>query len=49
MLAYETLGQLLKFRVVHEKTIYPDVVWHVLGNQSEIEDEFSILPSDTII
>ena len=49
MLAYETLGQLLKFRVVHEKTIYPDVVWYVLGNQSEIGYEFSFLTLDTII
>ena len=50
MLAYETLGRLVKFRViVHTKTIYPDLVWHVLGNQSEIGDEFSFLPLDTII
>ena len=43
---YETLGQLSKVRVVHANTIYPDVVWHVLGNQSEIGNEFSFLPSD---
>ena len=40
MLAYETLGQLLKFRVVHAKTIYPDGAWYVSGSQSEIGDEF---------
>ena len=28
---------------------YSDMVWHVLGNQSEIGDEFSVFPLDTRI